>query len=60
MLLIFILFAFTLVTVIGGNPKGDAYGFRYWQSPGNFAPYNTGGKLGHMEGFLGALWIAAF
>ncbi|RAK85561.1 hypothetical protein BO79DRAFT_220740 [Aspergillus costaricaensis CBS 115574] len=42
-----------------GNPKEDAYGFRYWQSPGNFAPYNTGGKLGHMEGFLGALWIAA-
>jgi amino acid transporter len=29
-ILIFLLFSFTFVTMVGGNPKGDAYGFRYW------------------------------
>lgn len=35
--LILALFRFTLVTMVGGNPRGDAYGFRYWSSPGAFA-----------------------
>jgi amino acid transporter len=30
-ILIFMLFAFTFITMVGGNPKHDAYGFRYWK-----------------------------
>lgn len=59
-MLILILFAFTFVTMVGGNPKRDAYGFRHWQTPGPFAEYATEGTLGRFEGFLGALWIALF
>ncbi|KAI1408021.1 amino acid permease/ SLC12A domain-containing protein [Hypoxylon sp. FL1857] len=43
-LLLIILFCFTFVTMIGGNPQHDAYGFRNWSSPG----------------FLAALWFASF
>jgi amino acid transporter len=59
-ILIFILFMFTLVTMCGGNPKGDAYGFRYWNDPGPFAEYLSEGNLGRFEGFLGALWGGCF
>ncbi|KXS96400.1 hypothetical protein AC579_5425 [Pseudocercospora musae] len=59
-ILIFLLFAFTFITMVGGNPKGDAYGFRYWNNPGAFAEYRTTGSLGRFEGFLAALWSASF
>ncbi|KAB8225648.1 amino acid permease-domain-containing protein [Aspergillus novoparasiticus] len=59
-ILIFILFLFTFITMLGGNPKGDAHGFRHWQHPGTFAEYASGGDLGRLEGFLGALWTAVF
>lgn len=59
-LLIFILMFFTVVTMAGGNPQNDAYGFRYWSSPGAFAEYRSVGDLGRFEGFLKALWTAAF
>ncbi|GKZ67835.1 hypothetical protein AnigIFM50267_002387 [Aspergillus niger] len=59
-ILIFVLFLFTFITMVGGNPNGDAYGFRHWQNPGAFAEYVAGGELGRLEGFLGALWIALF
>lgn len=59
-ILIFMLFFFTFITMVGGNPKGDAYGFRYWRTPGAFAEYRTTGDLGRFEGFLAALWSAAF
>jgi amino acid transporter len=58
--LIFILFFFTFITMVGGNPKGDKYGFRYWSNPGAFAESHSTGDLGRFEGFLGALWIAIF
>ncbi|KAF7556452.1 hypothetical protein G7Z17_g1444 [Cylindrodendrum hubeiense] len=60
LILIFILFAFTFVTMVGGNPQHDAYGFRHWSSPGAFAEYITTGDLGRFEGFLATLWSAAF
>ncbi|KAI5456601.1 amino acid transporter [Mariannaea sp. PMI_226] len=60
LILIFILFAFTFITMVGGNPQHDAYGFRYWSNPGAFATYMTTGDLGRFEGFLAALWSAAF
>lgn len=58
--LLLIVFCFTFITMVGGNPKHDAYGFRYWKNPGSFAEYITTGSLGRFEGFLGALWTAAF
>ncbi|KAK7715108.1 hypothetical protein SLS64_003805 [Diaporthe eres] len=58
--LLAILFCFTFVTMVGGNPKHDAYGFRYWQNPGAFAEHITTGDLGRFQGFLGALWSAVF
>ena len=47
--------------MVGGNPKKDAYGFRYWRDPGPLGTVSWAtGDLGHFEGFLGALWAASF
>lgn len=59
-ILIFMLFFFTFITMVGGNPAGDAYGFRYWNNPGSFMEYLSTGSLGRFEGFLGSLWSACF
>lgn len=58
--LIFSLFFFTFITMVGGNPQHDAYGFRYWNNPGSFMEYLDTGSLGRFEGFLGSLWSACF
>ncbi|KAF4125420.1 hypothetical protein GMORB2_4260 [Geosmithia morbida] len=59
-ILIFILFGFTFVTMVGGNPRGHAYGFYHWQQSGAFREYIDHGHLGRFEGFLAALWGASF
>ncbi|CAG8362767.1 unnamed protein product [Penicillium salamii] len=59
-ILIFSLFFFTFITMVGGNPAHDAYGFRHWNNPGSFMEYLDGGALGRFEGFLGSLWSACF
>ena len=59
-ILIFILFLFTFITMVGGSPTGHAYGFYYWQKPGAFAEHISTGSLGRFEGFLAALWNAGF
>lgn len=59
-ILIFSLFFFTFVTMVGGNPQHHAYGFTFWNNPGAFMEYLDTGALGRFEGFLGALWSAAF
>ncbi|KAK7550730.1 amino acid transporter-like protein [Phyllosticta citricarpa] len=59
-ILILILFGFTFVTMVGGNPKHDAYGFRYWRDPGAFTTYVTNGNLGRFHGFLGAFFQGSF
>ena len=59
-ILIFLLFMFTFITMVGGNPQHDHYGFRYWYEPGSFAEYRTTGSQGRLEGFLAALWNASF
>ncbi|KAF4548412.1 Amino acid permease-like protein 28 [Elsinoe fawcettii] len=59
-ILIFLVFSFTFVTMVGGNPARDAYGFRYWRDPGAFAEHLSTGSLGRFEGFLAALWSAGF
>lgn len=46
--------------MVGGNPPGNPYGFRHWNNPGALAEYLHTGKLGQFEGFLAALWYAAF
>lgn len=59
-LLVLILFGFTFFTMVGVNPQGDAYGFRYWNKPAAFAEWHTEGSLGRFEGFLNSLWVASF
>jgi amino acid transporter len=59
-ILILMLFAFTFVTMVGGNPQHDVYGFRNWNKPGAFAEYLHSGNLGRFEGFLACLWSAGF
>jgi yeast amino acid transporter len=58
-ILIAILYGFTVVTMVGGNPKLDVYGFRYWNNPGPFSKYLHTGSLGSFEGFLSSLFLAA-
>lgn len=59
-ILIFSLFFFTFITMVGGNPAHDAYGFRNWTNGGAFREYITTGELGKFEGFLGSLTSAVF
>jgi amino acid transporter len=54
------LFFFTFVTMVGGNPQGDAYGFRSWTNGQAFQEYITTGDLGKFEGFLAGLTSAVF
>ncbi|KAI4724293.1 putative amino acid permease [Aureobasidium sp. EXF-10728] len=58
-LLIFIVFSFTFITMIGGNPQHDAYGFRNFKHNA-FKEYRSTGTLGQFEGFCAALWSASF
>ncbi|KAF5386794.1 hypothetical protein D9615_001606 [Tricholomella constricta] len=55
---------FTFVTMVGGNPLHDKYGFRNWDPskvPGApFAEYIKTGSLGRFLGFLACLIQASF
>ncbi|KAE8412368.1 amino acid permease-domain-containing protein [Aspergillus pseudocaelatus] len=42
-ILICILYLFTLVTMLCGNLQDDVYGFRYWRDPGPMAEYHSSG-----------------
>lgn len=55
-----IVLMFTLVTMCGGNPDRDAYGFRHWNEPSPFLEFFSTGNTGRFEGFLAALWFASF
>ena len=46
--------------MLGGNPLGDRYGFRYWKNPGSFAELYYTGSLGRFLGFLQCLIQASF
>lgn len=54
------LILFTFIVMLGGNPKGDRFGFRYWNEPGAFAEYYKTGDLGRWLGFLACLIQASF
>ena len=60
LLLIFMLIFYTFITMVGGNPLHDAYGFRYWKDPGPMAEYIHTGAYGRFEGFIACLISAAF
>lgn len=60
MLLIVGLLVFTLIVMLGGNPLGDRFGFRYWYEPGAFAELYYTGALGRFLGFLQCLIQASF
>ena len=51
---------YTFITMLGGNPKHDRFGFRYWRDPGAFAPLYKDGALGRWLGFLQCLIQASF
>ncbi|EPE09120.1 general amino acid permease agp2 [Ophiostoma piceae UAMH 11346] len=59
-ILLLIVFCFTFITMVGGNPQRDAYGFRNWTKPGVFVPYIDTGSLGKFEGFLSCLFQASY
>ncbi|KAJ5610191.1 Amino acid/polyamine transporter I [Penicillium lagena] len=51
---------YTFIVMLGGNPLGDRFGFRYWNEPGAFAEYYKHDNLGKFLGFLSALITASF
>lgn len=52
---------FTLITMCGGNPKHDAFGFRNWKAEGGpIAEYIGTGTTGRFQGFLAGLFSACF
>ncbi|KAL5605994.1 hypothetical protein BROUX41_006213 [Berkeleyomyces rouxiae] len=60
MLLIIGLIIFTVFVMLGANPLGDRFGFRYWKDPGAFAESFYTGSLGKFLGFMQCLVQASF
>jgi yeast amino acid transporter len=54
------LIIFTFITMIGGNPLHDKFGFRYWRNPGAFVELYYEGNLGRFLGLLQCLIQASF
>lgn len=52
--------AYTFITMVGGNPQHDAYGFRYWNNPGAFVEYLVSGSSGRLCGIVAAMVQAGF
>ncbi|CED82003.1 general amino acid permease [Phaffia rhodozyma] len=59
-ILIFGLFMFTIVTMCGGNPLKDAYGFRYWKNPSPISDYYGNNSTAIFRGFWTCLLGASF
>ncbi|KAF1816943.1 amino acid transporter [Eremomyces bilateralis CBS 781.70] len=59
-LLIIGLIIFTFIVMLGGNPKRDRFGFRYWRDPGPFAELYKEGNLGRWLGLLQCVIQASF
>lgn len=49
-----------LITMCGGNPKGDAFGFRNWSEGGLMREYLVSGSTGRFLGLWNVLIYAAF
>ncbi|CAG8064956.1 unnamed protein product [Penicillium olsonii] len=54
------LILYTFVVMLGGNPLGDRFGFRYWNEPGAFNEYYKTGDTGRWLGVLAAVITASF
>lgn len=54
------LFGFTFITMVGGNPLHDRYGFRYWDNPGAFVEHLAPGGTGRFLGILSCIYQASF
>lgn len=59
-LLLFGLVFLTLITMCGGNPKNDAYGFRYWKDGRAMIAYYAPGALGRFLGWWKVVLYAGF
>ncbi|KAL4939693.1 hypothetical protein BDV06DRAFT_224751 [Aspergillus oleicola] len=59
-LLALALIVYTFITMVGGNPQHDTYGFRYWNNPGAFAENLVGGASGRLCGVVAAVVRAGF
>ncbi|EAL20972.1 hypothetical protein CNBD5730 [Cryptococcus deneoformans B-3501A] len=51
------LILYTLITMVGGNPLKDRFGFRYWKDPGPWAGDSPSTRL---ESFINAVNTAGF
>ncbi|KAJ5570815.1 Amino acid/polyamine transporter I, partial [Penicillium sp. DV-2018c] len=51
---------YTFIVMLGGNPLGDRFGFRYWNNPGAFNEYYKTGDTGKFLGVLAAVITASF
>lgn len=49
---------YTLVTMCGGNPLNDKYGFRFWRNPGVFAGNTEAKKI--VQGIWDSLCWSTF
>ncbi|KAK2742726.1 hypothetical protein FQN55_007667 [Onygenales sp. PD_40] len=54
------LMMYTFVTMVGGNPRHDAYGFRYWKNPGAFVEHLVPGDTGRFLGVLSCMIQGSF
>ncbi|KAL3444675.1 amino acid permease/ SLC12A domain-containing protein [Aspergillus insuetus] len=54
------LMMYTFVTMVGGNPDRDPYGFRYWRDPGSFVEYLVPGDTGRFLGLLSCMIQGSF
>ena len=54
------LIIFAFIVDLGGGPKHDRLGFRYWNNPGAMKPYIADGTTGRFLGFFSTLVNAAF
>lgn len=59
-LLIVGLMIFALISMCGGNPKHDAYGFQHWKEGGLFRAYLVPGATGKFLGYWSTMVYAAF
>ena len=50
----------TFITMVGGNPRNDAYGFRYWKNGLATHSYYTTGATGGFLGWWSVVRYAAF
>lgn len=50
----------TFITMVGGNPRRDAYGFRYWKNGLAMHTYYSTGSTGRFLGWWSVVRYAAF